>query len=79
MKNIVLETGKYMIYVGAETLFFRPAYPTLSGVVFILEDGPGLIIPNKGEVTSLQLSDLPAAVAEKLGRGIIVSAPKPGA
>ena len=72
MKNIVVETGKYLIYVGAETLFFRPAYPTFSGVVFILEDGPGLVVTNAAEVTSLQLSDLPKAVAEKVGTGIMV-------
>ena len=79
MKNIVLETGKPLIYVGAETLFFRLAYPSLSGVVFILEEGPGLVVTNPAEVTSLQISDLPKGVAEKIGRGIIVAAAKPGA
>jgi hypothetical protein len=79
MKNIVLETGKSMIYVGAETLFFRPAYASYSGVIFILEDGPGLVVTNPAEVTSLQVSDLPVAVAEKLSKGIMVTPVKPGA
>lgn len=79
MKNIVIETGKHMIYVGAETLFFRPAYPTLSGVVFILEDGPGLVVTNPAEVTSLQMSDLPKGVLERLQNGIMVTSVKPGA
>jgi hypothetical protein len=72
MKNMILETGKYMIYVGAETLFFKPADPALSGVIFIIEDGPGLVVTNPGEITTLQLSDLPDAVIEKIKRGITV-------
>jgi hypothetical protein len=73
MSNIVRESGKYMIYVGAETLFFRPIYNSLSGVIFILEDGPGLIVTNPAEITSLQMSDLPEAVAEKVRKGIQVT------
>lgn len=79
MKNIVVETGKPLIYVGAETLFFRPAYPTFSGVVFLLEEGPGIVVTNPAEVTSLQMSDLPGGVAEKVGKGILVKPATPGA
>lgn len=78
MKNVVLETGKHMIYVGEETLFFKPVHASLSGVAFILEDGPGLIVTNPGEITSLQLSDLPDSFAERFKRGIRITPVKPG-
>jgi hypothetical protein len=72
MKNVVMESGKPMIYVGSETLFFRPAYPSFSGVIFIVEDGPRIIVRNP-ENLSLQISDLPSAVVQKINTGIMVT------
>ena len=68
IEKIANDTKKPVVYVGDEPIIYSPANKTFSSVIFIIENGPQLVVGREEGIVSLNEGDLPISVIDKIMR-----------